>query len=103
MAYRSLEQLSRLHDGYRQAFTVAGKHLLLVQSEGSVYVIENRCPHMDVALTNGDILPGKIRCRAHGIEFELGSGRACGPLAGTLSGLVKYPLIYEGSTIGIDI
>lgn len=104
MAFYPLEQLSRIQDGYKRAFNVGGKALLLCQVEAQLFLIENRCPHMDVALSDGALVPGmKIRCRAHGIEFDMQSGRACGPLAGTLAGLTKFPIIYEGHQVGVEI
>ncbi len=98
-----LEQLSRLCDGYQRGFHVNGHALLLCQMEGQVFIIENRCPHMDVVLTEAIQLPGRrIRCRAHGIEFDMQSGKACGPLADVLECLKHYPVVYNGSCIGID-
>lgn len=104
MAFHSLEKLVRLHDGYRNNYQVEGQKLLLIQYEGQVFIIENRCPHMDVPLDQAELLGGQlIRCRAHGISFELNSGRACGPLAGTLDCLKKFTPIYEGDSIGVDL
>ena len=104
MAFFALEQLSQLHDGYRRTFNIDGLSLLLLQLEGEVFLIENRCPHMDYSLSNSQAIPGlKIRCIAHGIEFDLNSGQACGPLAGTLDGLKKFPLIYDGNKVGVEI
>lgn len=104
MAYIVLEQLSRISDGYMKVFQVGGESLLLIQEDGRLFLIENRCPHMDVSLSTGELLPGyKIRCKAHGIEFDLMSGKADGPLANTLDCLKKYDLVYEGNTVGIDL
>lgn len=104
MAYHQLEQLHRLHDGYMQTFKVQHLNLLLIQDQGRVYLIENRCPHMDVPLATGDLIGGnRIRCRSHGIEFNLDSGRAGGALSDALDCLKKFPLAYQGSTVGIDV
>ncbi len=104
MAFYPLEKLALLYDGYQKVFKVAGHDLLLVQQDGIPYLIENRCPHMDAPLTHAAQVPGGlIRCRAHGIEFDLKSGKACGPLANTLDGLKKYSLVYEGNQIGVDL
>lgn len=103
MAYYPLEQLSRLYDGYQRDFNVAGRAILLCQMEGRVFIIENRCPHMDVALTYAQQLPNlKLRCRAHGIEFDMQSGKACGPLSNTITPIKHYTPIYEGSQIGVE-
>lgn len=104
MAFHSLETLSRMHDGYQKAFNVSGLQLLLVQVEGKPYIVENKCPHMGVSLSNATQVPGgSIRCKAHGIEFKLDSGRACGPLANTMECLKKYAIVYEGNQLGLDV
>lgn len=103
MSFHVLEKLSQLYDGYRKEFRVSGRSLLLLQDEGRVYLIENRCPHMDAPLTHSTVSHGKLRCPIHGIEFVLSTGAACGPLMGTLDSLVSFPIVYEGNTLGVDI
>ncbi len=104
MAFYALEHLSHLFDGYKKPFKVAGRDVLLLHVGGRSYIIENRCPHMDVPLASGTLLSDqKIRCRAHGIEFDLNSGRASGALADSLDCLVSFTPVYEGSRIGVDL
>lgn len=104
MAFYPLEQLSRMSDGYLKAFSVADKQLLLCQVEGGTYIIENRCPHMDLALTYGTLLPGKkIRCPAHGIAFNFDSGKADGPLAEALECLQRFNVVYQGTELGVEL
>lgn len=104
MTFYSLEKLSELYDGYQKAFSVGGKQLLLIQMDEQVHIIENICPHMDVPLTQAVQLPEqRIRCRAHGIEFELESGKPLGPLANTLSCLTRFTPVYEGTSIGVEL
>ncbi len=104
MAFYPLEMLSRMSDGYQKAFNIAGHRLLLIQMEGQPYVVENKCPHMGVSLVDATQMPGNlIRCKAHGIEFQLATGKACGPLANTLACLKKYAVAYEGGQLGVDV
>ena len=103
MAYHQLEQLSRLYDGYMRPFVIEGRRLLLLQEAGKLHLIENRCPHMDIPLETGALLPTEaIRCRAHGIEFDLNTGKASGPLADSLDCLTRFRLAYEGTTVGVE-
>lgn len=103
MAFIALEQLANLYDGYRRAVTVRGKSLLLCQLDGKVFLIENRCPHMDVPLTDAQDLGNcTLRCLAHGIEFNLNTGKASGPLADVLSPIKQYSPVYDGTKIGLD-
>ncbi|RYZ82865.1 MAG: Rieske (2Fe-2S) protein [Moraxellaceae bacterium] len=98
-----LAKLIDLHDGMRQLHTLAGKSYLLLQDEGRVFLVENRCPHMDAPLANGDVQKGIIRCKAHGIAFDLVTGKALGPLASTLDCLEQLELIYDGDRIGVEL
>lgn len=98
-----LAKLIDLHDGFRQVHNLAGKSYLLLQDAGQVFLVENRCPHMDAPLANGDLERGTIRCKAHGIAFDLVSGKALGPLADSLDCLYRLELTYDGDRIGVDL
>lgn len=104
MAFYPLEKLINLQEGYKKAFQIDGKKLLLIQHNERTWLIENACPHMGVALTNATLCPDNIiRCKAHGIEFALDTGKSLGPLANTLDCLTKYSIIYEGNQVGVDL
>lgn len=100
LALHLLEKLHRLHDGYRKAIAIDGQPLLLIQAEGKVHLIANRCPHMQAPLTHASISGNAIRCPVHGIEFDLISG--C-PKKGQAKNLKRYPLVYEGNQIAVDL
>jgi nitrite reductase/ring-hydroxylating ferredoxin subunit len=101
--FQPLAKLIDLHDGFRQTVAVNGKSYLLLQTQGQLWCIENRCPHMDAPLANAQISDGAIRCRAHGIAFDLATGKAQGPLADTIDCLVQLPLIYDGDRVGVEL
>lgn len=103
MAYIALEKLINLHDGYCAPFQVAGRSLLLVQDQGRPYLLVNKCPHMDAKMDRAIVRDGGIRCPVHGIQFNLASGVAVGPLANCLKQLEKVPHTFEGGSIGVDI
>lgn len=103
MAFYSLANLADLSDGFTAVYNISGQRLLLLQDDGEIFVIENRCPHMDATLASGKITQGAIVCRAHGIAFDLRNGRARGPLADTLDCLRFFPVIYDGNKVGVDI
>lgn len=95
-----LEKLHLLHDGYQKAIKIGRRDLLLLQDEGRLYLIENRCPHMDAPLTFASVRSGVIRCPMHGIEFNLqtGEGRTPAPL----SPIETFTPVYEGNVVGVD-
>ena len=98
-----LANLTDLYDGYQKPVSVAGKSYVLLQAEGQVYLLENRCPHMDAPLSGGQIQGTLLRCRAHGIGFSLLTGRAEGSLSESMDCLKFFPLVYEGDMIGVDL
>ncbi len=99
--FQPLERLHLLFDGYQRAFKVGRTELLLIQEGGQVYLIENRCPHMDAPLTFASVLGETIRCPMHGIEFSLKTGVGITPAP--LTPIKTYVPIYEGNMIGIDV
>ena len=102
MAFFPLELTLNLVPGYRRAIDVDGHSLLLFQPEDRCYLIKNQCPHMDVRLDNADITQEMLRCKAHGIEFELSDGKARGPLRDVLTCLDFYDLIQQDRFTGVD-
>ena len=103
MAFHALANLSDLYDGYCQAFRLGQRQVLLIQEQGRHYIIDNRCPHMDAPLANGTLAHGTITCRAHGIAFDLETGKAGGPLGDTLACLEKHSVDYDGNKIGLYV
>ncbi|WP_020209287.1 Rieske (2Fe-2S) protein [Gilvimarinus chinensis] len=101
MTYIALAYLHELYDGYRQPIRLAGQELLLLQEEGRLLLLSNRCPHRQAPLTQAYIANGVLRCSQHGIEFSLRTGRpvndtGCAPLQ-------FLPLIYEANTVGVEM
>jgi phenylpropionate dioxygenase-like ring-hydroxylating dioxygenase large terminal subunit len=58
-----------------RAFTVAGQRLVLVRDAGSVFALDDRCPHRGVPLSLGSReFPGTLSCRYHGWTYSLEDG-----------------------------
>ena len=49
--------------------------------DGSVYAVEDRCSHADVALSEGDVEDCTLECWLHGSRFDVRTGRPSGPPA----------------------
>lgn len=98
-----LAHLADLYDGFQQAVTIKGKSYVLLQAQEQLYLVENRCPHMDAPLFQGVIAGNILRCKAHGIGFSLLTGKAEGPLADSLDCLRFLELVYEGDQVGVEL
>jgi 3-phenylpropionate/trans-cinnamate dioxygenase ferredoxin subunit len=100
MAFYPIEKLHRLHDGYQRAITLSGEPLLVLQAQGQIHILRNVCPHMDAPLTYATVKQGVLRCPLHGIEFYLNNGEAVRSVVGSLR---KYPVVYVGDQVGVDL
>lgn len=101
MTFYPLEYLHRLYDGYIRPFSVAGHSLLLIQSEGKVHIIANRCPHMNAGLERAEIEGDVIRCPAHRFEYFLSSGEPARAAFASVGRLERYRIMYEGNQVGV--
>ena len=48
--------------------------VLLMQQNGEIFVVENRCPHRGAPLDFASVSNGNIRCPLHKMEFALSDG-----------------------------
>ena len=99
MAFRALERLINLHDGYRRAFRIDGVEVLLVQEDGQRWIFGRRCPHADQALDQAAISGTCVQCPRHGYRFSLQDGSALGTPCASLP---VYTVVYEGNSLGVD-
>jgi len=49
--------------------------VLVVKTAEGVYAVDNYCPHLGAGLETGFVCAQTITCPAHGLRFDLGSGR----------------------------
>lgn len=49
--------------------------VLVVKTAEGVYALDNFCPHTGAELESGSVCAQTITCAAHGLRFDLGSGR----------------------------
>lgn len=80
-AFQTCMPLSELGDKATTSVTVGGARIVLCQSDGQLFAIEDRCSHADEPLACGRIRNGWIACPAHGGRFDLATGEAVGPPA----------------------
>ena len=73
-----LDDLRR--DGHR-VISANGRTVLVLESEGSVYAVDNRCPHMGFPLSRGTVSEGILTCHWHHAKFDLAGGCTFDPFA----------------------
>ena len=51
-----------------------GLNLLMINQEGEFYLVENKCGHFGVPLTDAEVAGSGITCSQHGIRFSMITG-----------------------------
>lgn len=49
-------------------------NLLLINQDGHFYLVENKCGHFGVPLTDAEVTGSEITCSQHGIRFSMITG-----------------------------
>ena len=78
--FQTIAQTANIPPNKSQAVEHHGLKLLVCNSGGDFFVVENRCSHQDEPLTLGRIRNGTIICPVHGMRYKLDSGEPMGRL-----------------------
>ena len=90
----------KLPAGKCTTVTLEGKSIALYNVDGRFYATADACAHAGSSLGWG-ILEGKIvKCRAHGMRFDVTTGKVVG---NTDVGVNTYPAKVEDGKIFIDV
>lgn len=88
-------------EDFLKKVTVSGKNLCLVKTDGKLYAIQNKCPHVGAELSNGWCAEKKIICPYHRHEFDLETGRGA-PGQGNYVETYPVEVKEDGVYIGIN-
>jgi len=86
---RLVGAVDELAPGQRKLAFVDGRSIVLFNIDGTIYAIDNACPHNGASLASGQLEGCVLRCPAHGLRFDLRTG--CMPGAAGLS-LRTFPV-----------
>lgn len=78
---------------------VTGAGIVVVNLDGELYALEDRCSHEDFELSAGRVDPveGSVECVLHGARFDVRDGRAlCAP---AYEPVAKFPVKVEGGSV----
>ena len=73
--------LSELQREGHRVVAANGRTVLVLESEGTVYAVDNRCPHMGFPLSRGTVSDGILTCHWHHAKFDLAGGCTFDPFA----------------------
>ena len=101
MTFQPACKLSALGEDSSLHVDLDGEPVCVARSNGQVHAIYDVCSHAEVALSEGDVVDGKIECWLHGSEFVLTSGKPTG-LPATRP-VPVYAVKVEGDDVLVDV
>jgi len=108
LEYVEVAELSEVPVGGMRKVVLGDREILLVNLDGEIYAIGNRCPHAGGDLSKGSIDQGIITCPRHGSKFDVATGRlVSGPkiffLKLKTGDLPSYEVRTEGTQIRVRL
>ena len=98
--YVRVGHVDDIGEGGCRVVEVEGQSVALFRHGGSVYAVDNRCPHMGFPLHQGSVDCGILTCHWHHARFDLASGGTFDPWADDVR---SYPVRLEDGQILIDV
>ncbi|MBW2725302.1 MAG: Rieske 2Fe-2S domain-containing protein [Deltaproteobacteria bacterium] len=74
MAYKRVANLAEIPNGRGLCVRVGSLDIGLFRVDDEIYAMENRCPHRDSPLSEGQLTGNVIVCREHGWDFDVRTG-----------------------------
>ncbi len=95
--YVEAARLDQVPPGKSTTVKVGGKDVALFNVDGTLYAIDDTCPHAGGSLGTSKFDGMIVTCRAHGMKFDL----ATGCFAGTShAGVASYPVqVVDGKIL----
>ncbi len=98
-----LVRAAALHDVPAESGHVvhlAGRTIALFNHGGTIYAVENRCPHMGFPLHRGSVNDGILTCHWHHARFDLASG---GTFDQWADDALAFPVTIQDDAIWLDL
>jgi len=92
--------LMDLPPGRSTTVTIDGKQIALFNVDGQVFATDDSCPHAGGSLGWGILEGNVVKCRSHGLRFDVTTGRVVG--GGALE-VISYPAKVEAGKIFVAV
>ncbi|HAX40867.1 MAG TPA: hypothetical protein DCY10_08345 [Clostridiales bacterium] len=108
MSFVKIAETGMIPVGEKKSFPLEGKTVLLVNVDGSIYALDNRCPHMGGALSGGDLEGATLSCPRHGAKFDVRTGKNVGDaklafIQVKVGDAKVFPVKVEGTDILVEL
>jgi 3-phenylpropionate/trans-cinnamate dioxygenase ferredoxin component len=101
-AFVPVATLDQLPPGKSRMVFAQGKVFALFNVGGEVYALDDACPHQGSSLGAGKFDGAVVTCRAHGMRFDVRTGRMPG-VDGLRATPCRVQVVDRQIAIGIDL
>ncbi len=70
----TVAKLGDMADNDLKGVMVDGLAIVLINRDGQIYALEDRCSHEEFPLSTGELAAGEITCSLHGARFDIETG-----------------------------
>ncbi|MEX1097397.1 MAG: Rieske 2Fe-2S domain-containing protein [Planctomycetales bacterium] len=95
-----LDAASALAPGDRKTYALRSRQVAVFNLGGTLFALDDRCPHRGGSLGTGTLADGRISCPLHGWQFDVASGQ-CVDRPG--QGVRVYPVFVAGDDLFVEL
>ena len=108
MDFQKVAELDALKPGEKKSFPLSGKTVLLANVGGTIYALDNKCPHMGGSLADGNLEGATLSCPRHGAKFDVRTGKNVGGaklafIKAKVGDAKMFPVKVEGKDILVEL
>ncbi len=81
--------------------SVDGKEILVVNSDGNYYAMDDTCTHSGASLTEGQFLDSIVTCGWHGAQFDCKNGKLV-KFPAKINNLKSYNVVLESDEVFVE-
>jgi 3-phenylpropionate/trans-cinnamate dioxygenase ferredoxin subunit len=72
--FQTVAKLAEVPENGMLGIEVDDRPVVLINQDGKIYALEDRCSHEEFPLSSGDCEAGEITCVLHGARFDIETG-----------------------------
>ena len=97
----SVGKASDIAPGKMIKVSIEGKEVLVVNSNGNFYAIDDTCTHSGASLSEGQLDGDIVTCGWHGAQFDCKSGNLA-KFPAKINNLKSYNVVLESDEVFVE-
>ena len=94
-------KVSDIPPGQMKKISVDGKEILVVNTDGKFYAVDDTCTHSGSSLSEGTLQDSIVTCGWHGAQFDCKSGKLS-KFPAKINDLQSYNVILESDEVFVE-